>query len=243
MNLKKVKAIIEFYKKNFHDISNMEIYKWRAVKHFQESWDIETKDFAEMLENSLGLTGNLLTSLNYYPRRMMIQYAELDSEAVRKLFRELYREDYESERDIGNRFNDFRLKTEALNEAFFATQKHREMYAEKDGLSYQRHNAFMVYLSLRFPDRFFFYKFGEFKRFVEKIESLYKPKKGANENLRYYLRLCERLRDEIAKDAELISLHRQRLTENEYEDESLNILTQDVIYAAVNHFNLKIQQR
>lgn len=65
MNFKKVKAIIEFYKKNFQDISNMEIYKWRAVNHFQANWDIEAEDFAAMLEASLSRTQNLLTSMNY----------------------------------------------------------------------------------------------------------------------------------------------------------------------------------
>ena len=40
-----------------------EKYKWIAVKHFQDNWNIDAPNFAEMLKNALAKTGNLLVSV------------------------------------------------------------------------------------------------------------------------------------------------------------------------------------
>jgi len=55
------------------------------------------------------------------------------------------------------------------------------------------------------------------------------------QNVLEYLSLCSIIRDEIAKDNDLIELHKTRIKEREYFDSSFNILTQDIIYAAVNY--------
>jgi hypothetical protein len=41
----KNKNLITLYKTHFKKIHNEEIYKWRAVKCFQENWNIKAKDF------------------------------------------------------------------------------------------------------------------------------------------------------------------------------------------------------
>ena len=55
-----------------------EKYKWIAVKHFQDNWDIDAPDFAAMLKNALAKTGNLLVAVNTFPARMIIEFAEVD---------------------------------------------------------------------------------------------------------------------------------------------------------------------
>ena len=229
MNLKKVKEIVDSYKRHFHAINKEEIYKWRAVKHFQDNWNIDSENFAGMLENSLAYANNLLASGQYFPKRMIVQYAQMDSEAVRQLFAELYEESLEESKNLEDRWLDFHARVKNLNKRFFVT--------EPDKKSYQDHRAFMVYLALRFPENYFLFKFKMFKEFVEKIDFPYKPIKGRFENLLVYSELCERLREEIIKDEELIELHQSRLTENCYFETSYNILTQDIIYSTVVHFD------
>ena len=52
--------VLEAYKKEFVSKNwNEEKYKWEAVKWFQENWNIEAADFAEMLDRSLKKTANL----------------------------------------------------------------------------------------------------------------------------------------------------------------------------------------
>lgn len=222
MNQQRVKEIVEVYKKNFHAISKEEIYKWRAVKRFQDNWNVDAENFNEMLENSLSLSGNLLASGNYFPHRMLLLNTEKAPETVRNLFIELYDE----ERDWIERVENFQHSSAALTKINFPNHKQH----------YQDARAIVVYLALRFPDIYFFYKYRMFKEFIEAVDYPYKPKTGALKNLRVYFNLCGLLREEIVKDDKLLKLHKQRITESEYFDKTFNILTQDVIYATVSHF-------
>ena len=46
-----------------------EQYKWKAVKHFQEYWDVNAENFAEMLKAALSETSNLLASAGFLQER------------------------------------------------------------------------------------------------------------------------------------------------------------------------------
>ena len=55
------------YKQNFvSKLWGEEKYKWEAVKWFQDNWDVNAPDFAEMLNRSLDKTYNLLASANNF---------------------------------------------------------------------------------------------------------------------------------------------------------------------------------
>jgi len=97
----------------------------------------------------------------------------------------------------------------------------------------------LVYLNLKYPDLYFFYKYKMFKSFCEKIEYDYKPDlRSKSANVLQFLNLCTLLRDELLADNELLKLHKNRLKETEYFDASGNILTQDFIYAVTRHLTL-----
>lgn len=220
MNTQKVRNIIKLYKQHFEEIHKGEIYKWEAVKCFQDNWDIDAQLFPEMLDRSLHLASNLLDSRLYYPKRMILKNSELNPEKVRQLFRDLYDED----QDLLTRITNFRKEITTINKKNFQGKR-----------NYQDHRAILVYLSLRYPDRFYLYKSGMFRDFAVIVDYPYQPERGKNENITQYLTLCNLLHEEILQDAELLKLHRTRLTEQCYGDTSYHILTQDVIYAAVNY--------
>jgi len=220
MDIIKVNEIIKQYKEKFNYINQKEIYKWQAVKCFQENWDIDSPDFLQMLNLSLQSTHNLLDSRNYYPKKMLIKNAELNPEVIRNLFKELYNEEI----NIEERIEKFHSSIKELNRENFKNEQ-----------SYQDLRAIMVYLCLKYPDRYYFYKFDVLKKFIEIIDYPYKPKMGRIENILEYIKICDNLKDVISKDIELLELHKTRLTDKEFDDKSLNILTQDVIYASVIH--------
>ncbi len=93
MNRQLLKQYIKKYKLNFDRVNQEEIYKWKAVKCYQDNWNIEAENFYEMLLASLRRTKNLLDSGQYFPLRMIVQYAEHKPNEVRKLFENLYNED------------------------------------------------------------------------------------------------------------------------------------------------------
>lgn len=65
----RLKEILAEYKKVFVQQQwPNEKYKWEAVQCFQENWDINSADFAQMLKKSLAKTDNLLRSANNFPK-------------------------------------------------------------------------------------------------------------------------------------------------------------------------------
>lgn len=225
MNRQILRHYIDEYKLNFDRVNQEEIYKWKAVKCYQDNWDIDAENFYEMLLASLSRTKNLLDSGQYFPLRMLVQYAELRPNEVRQLFRNLYNE----EEDLFERIQDFQTSINLINDELFENKK-----------SYQDPRAIIVYLVLRYPERYFFYKFEMFKQFSEKLELIYKPVKGHLENIGHFNSQCELIRFELSLDQELLKLHKNRITSDCYYDENLNILTQDFIYAVARHLDQAI---
>ena len=90
MNTKMFDAIYNYYKEHYEDIEKRELYKWKAVVHFQDNWNIDAKNFSEMLENALKKISNLMSAGNYYPRKIIVWATKKEPEKVRDLFRQLY---------------------------------------------------------------------------------------------------------------------------------------------------------
>lgn len=220
MNRQIVKFYIEEYKSQFKFIHKEEIYKWQAVKQFQDNWNIDATDFYSMLENSLKLVGNLLDSGQYFPKRMLLKNTEKTPERIRTFFKYLFDEDF----DILERIKLFRSDFKTLNGLNFTNLN-----------DYQDHRAVIVYLVLKYPERYFFYKQRMFKEFSRKVDYSYNPIAGRIENIGQFQNLCNLLRHELSKDQELLKLHKNRIADNCYYDENLNILTQDFMYAVVRH--------
>ena len=219
MNYNRLESYIEQYKGRFDEIHLDEIYKWKAFKCFQDNWNIESDDFTSMLSVSLDMTKNLLDSV-VWPKKMLILNSEKREEQVRELFYLLIDE----QADLIQRINEFRDGINRINESNFPGKK-----------SYQDHRAIMVYLSLIYPDRYYLYKYTIFCDFIKKIEYSYNPKPGADNNIGQYLNMCEIVRNELVKDQELLKLHKNRIDENCYYDSNYNLLTQDFIYAVTQH--------
>lgn len=223
MDMDLLRGYIAAYEEKFDAISHDEIYKWQAVQWFQDHWDIEAADFAAMLDTSLKKTSNLLSSGAYFPRRMIIEFAEEDPTAVREAFRALFDE----ERDLMDRITSFQATSSDWIERHYPRKKH-----------YQGDRAVLVYLVLRYPDSYYLYKWSMFVEFARKTRYDYKPGRKKGVNVIPYLNLCERLREEIVRHDSLLKRHHERIGAAEYADESYHLLTQDFIYAVTKYLDL-----
>ena len=119
MNRQILNHYIEKYKLNFDSINKIEIYKWKAVKCFQDNWNLDTENFYEMLLASYRLTKNLMDSGRYFPLRMLILYAEHRPNVLRELFKNLYNED----EDLYERIQNFETGINTLNDKLFVNKK------------------------------------------------------------------------------------------------------------------------
>ena len=192
-----------------------ENYKWKAVKQFQDNWDVNASDFSEMLSRSLEKTYNLLASANTFPKGMMSEFAKAAPEEVRAMFIALFDES----RDVFERMDEFKHQSSVL----------LEKYGNGAAQHYQYENAISTYLWLRYPDKYYIYKFSEVKTVASELESDYQFRKGAYaENIRNFLNLYDEISAALKEDAELVNLLHSHLTDDCYPDPELKTLTIDV---------------
>ena len=85
-DLSRLQDALTCYKQDFVSMQwGNEKYKWEAIKCFQDNWDVNAPDFAEMLERSLSKTYNLLRSRNNFPAAMITGFAKAAPEEVRAM--------------------------------------------------------------------------------------------------------------------------------------------------------------
>lgn len=212
----RLKNVLAQYKQSFVSTRwGNEKYKWEAVKWFQDNWDVNASDFPEMLSRSLDKTFNLLASNNNFPKGMIVGFAKAAPEEVRAMFIALFDES----QDVFERMNAFKMQSSIL----------LEKYGNGAAQHYQYENAISTYLWLRYPDKYYIYKFGEVKTVSSELESDYRFKKDAYaDNIRNFLRLYDEISAALKEDTELVNLFQSQLTDTCYPDPELKTLTIDV---------------
>lgn len=223
----RLKDVLVKYKQDFVSTQwGNEKYKWEAVKCFQDNWNVNAADFADMLTRSLAKTYNLLASMNNFPARMITGFAKTAPEEVRSMFIALFDEN----KDVYERIDAFKMQSSIL----------LEKYGNGAGQHYQYENAISTYLWLRYPDKYYIYKFGEIKAVADELESDYRFKKGAYaDNIRNFYKLYDEICEELKQDTELVNLLRSQLTDTCYPDPELKTLTIDVGFYVSRYYSQK----
>ena len=223
----KLADVLVAYKQNF--VSKQwgeEKYKWEAVRWFQDNWDVNATDFAEMLSRSLDKTFNLLASNNNFPKGMIVGFAKAAPEEVRAMFIALFDES----KDVFERMDAFKTQSSVL----------LEKYGNGAAQHYQYENAISTYLWLRYPDKYYIYKFGEVKTVANELGSDYRFKKGAYaDNIRNFLKLYDEISVALKEDTELVNLFQSQLTDTCYPDPELKTLTIDVGFYISRYYSQK----
>lgn len=215
-NQLRLKEVLRQYKKDFVTTHwNEEKYKWEAVKCFQDNWDIHAADFENMLSQSLSKTSNLLASTNNFPAGMIIEFAHAAPEKVRAMYMDLFDES----KDVFGRIESFKKQSNILLKKYKSTAKQH----------YQHENAITTYLWLRYPDKYYVYKYSEARSVSNKLDSNYKFKKGSyTDNLKSFYDFYNEIRESLKRDSTLIDLFKSQLTDDCYPDSELRTLTFDV---------------
>lgn len=201
------------------DWKEHERYKWKAVKTFQDNWDIDVANLPDMLTRALGDTSNLLDTVNNFPRGMLIRFAEREADAVREMFRNLFDET----KPLYARMTDFKAKSQALLDVHF----------DKGLNHYQGEHAISVYLWLRYPDKYYIYQFSLVKEAAKRLKTGLVFKKGRyEENINLFMGFYDELCTIIQKDQELRTMLDTALADNQqfYQDPLMKTLTIDIEY-------------
>jgi 5-methylcytosine-specific restriction protein B len=170
-----------------------------------------------MFKEATAKTSSLLTAMNNFPRQMVDFFAAADAEATRAMFINLFDES----KDLLERVTKFESEAEALRAKFDDGSKKQH---------FQRLNVISTYLWLHYPDKYYLYKYSECLAASRELESDFSPVAGASANLIGCFRLYDEVREELAKDKELVELFTSAVAEDCYPDPAFKTLTVDVIF-------------
>lgn len=119
-----------------------------------------------------------------------------------------------------------------------------ECYGNGAGQHYQYENAVSTYLWLRYPDKYYIYKYGEIKTIADELGSDLHFKKGAYaDNLRNFYVLYDEICEELKKDNQLLALVKSQITDTCYPDPECRTLTIDVGFYISRYYSQKNQTK
>lgn len=194
-----------------------EKFKWIAVKTFQKYWDVDAKNFVEMLKKSLSKTETLISSKQNFPREMIIELAGIDEEAVRSLFTHLFDET----EDLFSRIEQFKSGANQL----------LKQHPQNAKQHFQNESTILTYLWLKYPDTYYIYRYQVTQDIIDFFNFPISLKRGDyKENINKFLLVYNTIRDYLVNNTELPYILGGLIDKSCYEDTHLNTLTIDFCY-------------
>ena len=225
INQEKLRFFIEAYKADFKTYIDTELYKWRAIAHFQKYWDINAADFTAMLKMALDFKDdNLLTGRQFLPKRMLFRFCEYEADNVKQMFVNLFDE----RKELAERINSF------SNSANGILQRHW-----KQGLSsYQGLRAISTYLWLMFPDKYYIYKSSCVNALTSYLGIDFKKStKLKGQNVVNVYAIYDQVAETLMQDKELRSMLDASLDKECYSDPMARTLVVDFAYYLDKRYN------
>lgn len=212
----KIAPIIDGYKKYFPEHWTDEKYKWEVVKHFQNNWDINAENFGEMFKKATEKTSNLLVSGRNFPKKMILEFAKVDDSTVHKMFINLFDESI----DLAERVEAFIKSSEEIREKYYDNGDWKNHY--------QDINAISTYLWLRYPDKYYIYKYELYKAVAEALDDTYRPKhNGSALNIVNGFKMYDEISSILQSDEEIRQMLDNFKTDTCYSDPELKTATID----------------
>lgn len=222
-NYKNLDKIIKSYKNNLSTYLPNEIYKWKAVKCFQDNWNINSQDFLGMFKLSFSKASNLLSGFNYFPKAMMEEFIEFEPDKVRKMFSVLYNENI----SLSKRYDYFINVSDEILKNHWDESKHH----------YQDLHAISVYLHFMYPNKYYMFKSSVSKKIANNLgidincknNELTKNERNIQTLINYY-KMCDDIVDYINEDEDLNNLVSNYIDNDCYLNDENHILTYDIMY-------------
>lgn len=226
INQEKMKEWVREYLKNIQEIT-LEIhvnrdegYKFLSINNFQKYFNLEDLDFSGMLDRSI-LNNNLVVGAMYFPKKMLLIYAQDYPEETRLALKNLFDES-----------KDIYIRLTEAQEAFDNINKVQNIRLGESSNSYIGLRFLSLLLGYRFPEKYNALKPAEWKFFARFLDSdFHIPNRTPiGEQYRIYDSYIEALRTYL-KDRKEMEPIREALTQGlPFNDSGLHWVTQGVIY-------------
>lgn len=200
MNLKLINERIEQFKTIVQSPEYGGWRLWELMQQFQSNWDVEASDFKEMFGRSLAINSPMWHRDDFYPKKVIERYLDMNQDIIRSMFVDLLNES----REIDGRISRFIYQ---MNEIQKVEKKSAQFGMPHYHDSYE---MIFVYLSFAYPDRYTLYDFNGFKSFMAKVGATKPPQE--NDVLRY-VKFTQTMTTLMKRDEELLMLLHKRFEE------------------------------
>ncbi len=222
MQLAPIQNLLSKYKEYIQTSEYENLYKWEAIKNFQDNWNMEAENFHEMFDKCLQCSNEVFWKKPlWFPKETMLAFIKYDPELLMGMFEMLFDE----QKPVLNRMDIFQFH---CDEILIQFQRHHDKK-----LSQHFHSNFEIlscYLALRFPETYAVYEAKAFAKFLEIVKA--KSSAGQNERERFF-KLCNTISKVIARDEELIEIHQSLLTEKHFTKNNLMLAQDFISFAAL----------
>lgn len=205
-----------YLKKNLHNDQN---YKWAVLQTFRQNWNLESLDIRSMYDSSLKNkdSAHLWGGESNSPKSVMLKMMSINPDFCRTMFRDLFAED----KELLLRLDRFGFHCDQLMGDV------EKQYGKTISHYHHDFKILSVYLALAFPKTYCIYDYPAFKNFAKAIEVKTIPEEY--EILRFF-KIMRAVYGIISKDAELLSLQKERLNNLSYYQEPSLLLCHDFYY-------------
>lgn len=218
MQLKLINANIERYKIQLSSKKDtyQSFYKWETQRIWQENWNIQTDDFANMYDHSLQntITQRIWNREHFAPKKMMKIFAKQSPHLVFFIFQDLFNED----KSVGARIEHFQHHCEELFNEYKELHPH-----DFESSHYHDYELISHYLAFQYPALYTPYSLPLFQNLLRQIGSRDIPQ---HDDLERYFKVTRTLFNFLKKDEALLTLHQRRLSAEHYQQDSL-LLVED----------------
>lgn len=221
----KLKPYIEWYKKHWDELQQLEDYKWDALEKFQKTFDIEAEDFYAMLCKSYDRDLNLLATGSFYnPLGGILKLTKYAPEEMRAAFRALYND----QENLAHRVAAFLQTFATLYDKLAANST-----IKAGGYDKQSERAVSVYLAFHNPSHYYIFKPSLWWDFISQTDVQFPSLNYFESKLSGYQLMCDLIRDVLLQDGELLTLLN---TSQPTDPSDGRLLTQDFLYSIGIHF-------
>ncbi|MDO8497058.1 MAG: PDDEXK nuclease domain-containing protein [bacterium] len=222
----KIKEWVDIYLRHIAEITprvhvdKEEGYKFKAVDIFQRNFDIKAQDLDEMLDASI-VNNNLVAGSWYFPRKMLLLFAENSPEETRKILLDLFDET----RPVDERID-------AAEAAFNQLMDARNKRFNAEAHSFIGIRFLSLLLSYRYPEAHNALKPREWKVYCRFVDFDFRSPQGITSGKQYelFIPYVEALRQYIMTLPEIRDLKILLTDGLAFQDDDFRWMTQDVIY-------------
>lgn len=203
MKIERIHFYRDEFKKHKLDLEILPVaYKWECQEIFQNHWDIEALDFAEMFDKALShpTSGRLWGGNHQSAKSIMLEFIQLNREFVRSMFKDLF----SRQKDILMRIERFQFHCDQLME---------ELQSRNRRVNHHFHHDYYMptlYLSFKYPTENCVFDPAKFQKCLTQIGA----KDPVDNTLDRFGRVIPILRSQLLQDIELKTLLQQKIKLN-----------------------------